>query len=104
MTINPAGLSRPRIEGTVPARSAPGTARVSDESQVRHPDAPVSGQRDVLDLSPAARALVARSEDEGSLSAERLLQIRQRILDGTYDSPVVLDAVAAALRSSRDLR
>lgn len=104
MTINPTGPSRPRIEGTIPARSTNGTARVSDESQLRQPEAPVTGQRDVLDLSPAARAFVARTEEEGSLPAERLLQIRQRILDGTYDSPVVLDAVASALRSSGDLR
>ena len=104
MSIQPTGPSRTRIDGTIPARSTNGAARVSDESQLRQPDAPVSGQRDVLDLSPAARALVARTDDEGSLSAERLLQIRQRILDGTYDSPVVLDAVATALRSSGDLR
>ncbi len=104
MSINPTGPSRPRIDGAIPARSTNGVARVSDESQLRQPDAPVSGQRDVLDLSPAARAFVARTEEESSLSAERLLQIRQRILDGTYDSPVVIDAVASALRASRDLR
>lgn len=104
MTIQPAGPNRPRLEGSAPARATTGPARVSDETALRHPDAPVSGQRDVLDLSPAARALVARSDEEGTLSAERLLQIRQRILDGTYDSPVVLDAVAAALRQSGDVR
>ena len=104
MSIQPSGPSRPRLEGTVPARSTPGVARVTDETQLRQTEAPATGQRDVLDLSPAARALVARSEDEGSLSAERLLQVRQRILDGTYDSPVVLDAVASALRTSGDVR
>lgn len=104
MTIPPTGPSRPRLEGAAPARTPSSVARVSDETALRQPDAPAHGQRDVLDLSPAARALVARSEDEGSLSAERLLQVRQRILDGTYDTPVVLDAVASALRKSGDLR
>ncbi len=104
MTIQPTGPSNPRIEGTSPTRSTNGVARVSDETQLRQSEAPATGQRDVLDLSPAARALVARSDEDGSLSAERLMQIRQRILDGTYDSPVVLDAVASALRTSGDLR
>jgi hypothetical protein len=71
---------------------------------MRQAEAPAAGHRDVLDLSPAARALVARSDEHGSLPAERLLQIRQRILDGTYDTPVVVDAVASALRASGDLR
>lgn len=104
MTIQPTGPSTPRTEGTSPTRSTNGVARVSDETQLRQSEAPATGQRDVLDLSPAARALVARSDENGSLSAERMLQIRQRILDGTYDSPVVLDAVASALRTSGDLR
>ncbi len=104
MSIQPSGPSRPRLEGTVPARQTPGVARVSDETQLRQTEAQPTGQRDVLDLSPAARALVARTDEEGSLPAERLLQIRQRILDGSYDAPVVLDAVASALRSSGDLR
>jgi anti-sigma28 factor (negative regulator of flagellin synthesis) len=104
MTIQPTGPSLSRTEGTAPTRTTPGVARVSDESQLRQTEAQAAGQRDVLDLSPAARALVARSDEDGSLSAERLLQIRQRILDGTYDSPAVLDSVASALRSSGDLR
>jgi len=104
MSIQPTGPSSPRLEGPAATRSTPGVARVSDETQLRQPEAPATGQRDVLDLSPAARALVARSDEDGSLSAERMMQIRQRILDGTYDSPVVRDAVASALRKSGDLR
>ena len=104
MTVQPAGPSRPRIEGTPAARPTQSPARVSDETPLRQPESPALGQRDVLDLSPAARALVARSDEDGSLSADRLLQIRQRILDGTYDSPVVLDAVAAGLRKSGRVR
>lgn len=104
MTIQPSGPAGPRIQGSTPARANQSVARVSDETPLRQPEAPAAGQRDVLDLSPAARAFVARSEGEGALSAERLLELRQRILDGAYDAPVVLDAVASALRASGDLR
>ena len=60
--------------------------------------------KELLDLSPAARASVARSEDEASIPAERLLAIRQRVLDGTYDSLAVLGAVAARMQRSGVLR
>lgn len=104
MTIQPSGPSRPRLEGATPTRPTLAISHVSDETLLRPSDMPAAGQRDVLDLSPAARALVARSDEDGSLSAERLMQIRQRILDGSYDSPAVVDAVASALRASGDLR
>ncbi len=104
MTIHPNGPTGPRVQGATPARANPSIARVSDETPLRQPEGSVQGQRDVLDLSPAARALVARSDGEGALSAERLLELRQRILDGAYDAPAVLDGVASALRASGDLR
>ena len=103
MTIQPSGPSRPRLEGTAPTRSATGLARVSDETSALQTEARPTGQREVLDLSSAACAREARSKEDGSLSSEQLLQLRQRILDGTYDTPGVLDAVASALRKSRDL-
>ncbi len=104
MTIQPTGPSTPRTEGTSPTRSTNGVACISDETQLHQSEGSATGQRDVLVLSPAARAMVARSDEGESLSAERLMQIRQRILDRTYDSPVALDAVASALRTSGDLR
>ena len=64
---------------------------------------PPHGQRNVLELSPAARALAARVEGDDALSAERLIELRQRVLDGRYDSPAVLEAIADALKRSSDL-
>lgn len=104
MTISPSGPDRPRVDAPAPARAHQPVARVSDEPS-SGPSAPVAQRhRDVLDLSPAARAFVARAEDEGTLSAERVLELRQRVLDGAYDAPAILDAVASKLWQSGDLR
>ncbi len=104
MTIPTSGPNRSSVDAPVPARGSTPAARVADEPS-SGPATPVAARpKDVLDLSPAARAFVARAEDEGTLSAERMLQIRQRVLDGAYDSPAVLDAVAHKLRQSGDLR
>lgn len=47
--------------------------------------------------------IVVRAPGDGELSAERLVELRQRVLDGGYDSPDVLDAIAGALLRTRDL-
>ena len=77
MSIQPCRLNRAHIDETVPERSTEIATQVADEMSLRQTD---------------------------ELPEERLQQIRQRILDGMYDSPFVLDAVAIALRSSGDLR
>lgn len=102
MSIQPSGPTRPQVEGAVPSRPSPIVVR-AEEAQVRRTPTPPHGQRDVLDLSPAARALAARVEGDDPLSAERLIELRQRVLDGRYDSPAVLEAIADALVRSRDL-
>lgn len=99
---NPAGPADPKIEGTGPSRPSPIIVR-ADEAQVRRTPTPPHGQRSVLELSPAARALAARVEGDDALSAERLIELRQRVLDGRYDSPAVLEAIADALVRSSDL-
>ena len=78
MTIQPTGPSNPRIEGALPTRSTNGVARVSDETQLRQSEAPATGQRDVLDLSPAARARVARSDEDGSLFVGAIEALKHR--------------------------
>ncbi len=104
MTIQPSSPNRPRIEGPTPARNSTPVARVSDDTPARTGETALSGHRDVLDLSPAARALVARTDDESSLSAERMLELRSRVSDGTYNSPSVIEALARRMRSSGDIR
>ena len=104
MTIQPSSPNRPRIEGPTPARTSTPVARVSDDTPSRTAEATLGGHRDVLDLSPAARALVARTEEDATLSAERMLELRTRVSDGTYNSPSVINELARRMRSSGDLR
>ncbi len=103
MSIKPSGPNSPRLEAPVSARVAKASPSTTEGPSAPSPSAAPRG-RDVLDLSPAARAFVARADEEGGLSAERLLEIRQRVLDGAYDSVEIRDAVAAKLRRSGDLR
>ena len=102
MSIQPSGPSRPHVEGAAASRPSPAVVR-ADEAPVRRTPTPPQGQRDVLDLSPAARALVSRAEGEDSLSAERLMELRGRVLDGSYDAPTVVQAIARALIRNHDL-
>ena len=57
---------------------------------------------DKVQISDAGRALAARDES-GALSAERSAQIRQRVLDGAYNSLGVVDEVARRIIQSGDL-
>ena len=67
---------------------------------------PASGARraDRVEISDEARErALAASGDGGSLSPERLAEIRQRIEDGTYDTPEVLEHVAKAMIERGDV-
>lgn len=104
MTIRTSGPNGPRIESPVPARGGQPVQRASDETPSQDAPAVPARAGDVLDLSPAARAFVARADEGAPLPAERLLEIRQRVLDGAYDTVEVLDSIAAKLLRSGDLR
>ena len=67
------------------------------EAPVRRTPPPPHRQRDGLYLT------LARGEGDNTLTAERLLELRGRVLDGRYDSPAVLDSIALAILKSRDL-
>lgn len=60
---------------------------------------------DQVDLSDAGRALAdrARSDDGEGLTAERKQQLQQRIADGVYDSPEVMEETARQILESGDL-
>lgn len=70
--------------------SGDGTSRVQDSDQV--------------DLSDAGRALADRvqSEDE-VLTPERTEELRQRVADGVYDEPEVMEETARRILESGDL-
>jgi anti-sigma28 factor (negative regulator of flagellin synthesis) len=68
------------------------------------PVAPVT-RTDRVRISEAGRALAAQEAAgaEGGLSAERVSELRQRVQDGTYNSPAVADRIARRLVESGDL-
>ena len=69
------------------------------------PVAPVTSSAtrgDKVQISDAGRALAARDES-GALTPERTAQIRQRVLDGAYNSLGVVDEVARRIIGSGDL-
>ncbi len=67
-------------------------------------NAPAGGARraDSVEISEEARER-ALSAAESSLSPERVEELRQRIADGSYDTPEVLDAVARAMIERGDV-
>jgi len=62
---------------------------------------------DQVQISDAGRALAAQVDGErgvrGELSAERVAEIRQRILEGAYNSVEVVDEVARRMLKSGDI-
>jgi len=60
---------------------------------------------DQVDLSDTGRALAdrARTGEGDELTEERAAEIRQRIDDGVYDSPEVIEETARQLLESGDL-
>ena len=71
--------------------------------------APVSRSADRVEISDAGRALAARETDSldakgrTELSAERVSEIRQRILEGAYNSVQVVDEVARRMLERGDI-
>ena len=87
MEVNPlgsGGVNEPghkRVGGVVPGGSHPGaTGRAVDA--------------DSVELSAEALRLAAPDIPEGTLDAERLRIISERIADGSYNSDAAVDAIA----------
>jgi anti-sigma28 factor (negative regulator of flagellin synthesis) len=60
---------------------------------------------DQVQISDAGRALAAREggAEASRLSPERVAELRQRVLDGAYNSVEVVDEVARRILSKGDL-
>ena len=96
---NPYGPSR--SAPVAPAKQAPGGATPSASPAA----APAAPRSDSVQISDAARAL-AGSEGgarASSLSADRVSELRQKVLEGAYNSVQVVDQVAKRVLSSGDL-
>lgn len=84
-----------KIDDTAAARQTPagGTAAVAQD------------RSDRVQISDAGRALAARdgAGEPSSLSPERLAELRQRVLDGAYNSLDVVDEVARRILANGEL-
>lgn len=73
------------------------------------PAAPTSGaapRHDSVSISDAGRTLSggpASAKSAGSLTPERVADLRKKVLEGAYNSTHVVDAVAKRLLSSGDV-
>ncbi|MEP6999255.1 MAG: hypothetical protein ABI969_02170 [bacterium] len=65
--------------------------------------APPPGMSDGPQISGAGRTFAAQKRSDELLSPERTAQIRQRVLDGAYNSQSVIDQVARRILASGDL-
>jgi anti-sigma28 factor (negative regulator of flagellin synthesis) len=58
---------------------------------------------DRVEISREGRDLAAKGNDIPGLSGERVAEIRQKIADGSYDAPEVLDAVVQRMIALGDV-
>ncbi len=97
--IRPQGIPLGHTGGAQGAQPGKPVDRTSESA----PSAPVTRQGDTVQFSPEARARLAEAS-AGGLAPERVAEIRQRILQGAYDTTDVIQAVAERILGSGDLR
>lgn len=94
----PGSQIRPEVASTAPAAKVEKTGAAPG-----HVVQPSAAKSDAVQISDAGRALAARENPDG-LTPERTAQIRQRVLDGAYNSLAVVDEVARRILGSGDLK
>ncbi len=106
---NSIGPGRPTPIG--PAKGVQGPAGDSAPAGgAATPSAPARARTDSVQISDAARALAggtaeagAAREASGTLGSERIAELRQKVLEGAYNSVQVVDQVAKRILGSGDL-
>ena len=84
-------------------RARPRARRLPPPRRTTPVAAPAASKSDKVQISDAGRELAARAGGTSSLSPERAAQIRQRVIDGAYNSLAVVDEVARRILGSGDL-
>lgn len=103
MAINPTSPNGPRPSGSDPLETnrAAETRRPEAEGAAAKARDRSQAKPDSADVSAEARALaegVSESAKPSGLTADRLKQIGERLANGHYDSPEVIDEVARRLQ------
>ena len=90
---------------TPATRATPAAPKGAGEAAVPATPASPSARTDSVQISDAGRALAGGegTERTGSASAERLAELRQKVLAGAYNSVQVVDQVAQRLLKSGDV-
>lgn len=80
-------------------------SRTGTETGAREPSGSSSagGRSDRVAISDAGRALAIEDEGRPALPPERIAEIRQRILEGAYESLDAVEEVARRVLASGDL-
>jgi anti-sigma28 factor (negative regulator of flagellin synthesis) len=89
----------------VPAAPASPAKGPGGATEPATPATPAAPRNDSVQISDAGRALAGAegSERAGSLSAERVAELRRKVLEGAYNSVNVVDQVAQRILKSGDL-
>lgn len=99
MQIKPKLDSHLQLEVT----NATPAAKTEKSTSPARPSQPSVARNDQVQISAAGRELAARSGSTSELTPERTAQLRQRVLDGAYNSLAVVDKVARRIIGSGDL-
>jgi len=93
---------RPLGKPVVPAGGAQGAQPAQPAARVPETASPAGRRGDTVEISQQARAKLAESA-AGALPPERVAELRQRILQGAYNTTDVIQAVAERILGSGDL-
>lgn len=91
------------------SQGARGSTEAGAKPAPTQPVAPIGRAGDKVQISDAGRALAARetasldATGRAELSSERIGEIRQRILEGAYNSMEVVDEVARRMLERGDI-
>lgn len=102
---NPYGPSRPAPAAPIKGVGSPAAPAASPDAGAPAKPAPARG--DSVQISSAGRALAGAQGGaqgvDGAMSAERVAELRKKVLEGAYDSTQVVEQVAKRILGSGDL-
>ena len=103
MRINPNSSQLQQAEAVARIRETAGQGTPAAGTTPQPAAAPTRTDR--VEISDAGRALAAQGGDEatGAMSAERVSELRQRVLSGAYNSLEVVDQVARRMLDRGDV-
>jgi negative regulator of flagellin synthesis FlgM len=92
----------PEIVRSEPTREIQRVSNTQDHANSGQPSA-AARRGDDVQISDAGRALASQASSRGEMSAERIADVREKILSGAYNSLEVVDQVARKMLISGDI-